>query len=372
MIKSISYGIIVFINCLFILKYGLRITEYALVLALIYIVSCYFFYIKKNAFLNSKLYENVLTKALVTIPIIFAFISFLKVDLPALNVDRWSVIDNFLTYLFNGDYPYSAESHMGNPPGPMPIYYLIALPFYFFKGYSFLGVLGYAIIGFLSLNSRFDYKNSTTIISILSVFMIYEIMALSNVFTYSVLSALTLAYFESSLKTQKKNILISLLLLGLMLSTRSVYSLVYVVFFLSYLKSGMLSIVKASLYSTIILFFFALTFLPFVLFYGDSFMKINPFIVQSSFLVPQLFVSSFFIIALFFGLLAKNSAQRFFYSGITLFVAICIYAGYHMNQSGVYTAYMGSKIDLTYFVLCVPFLLIASSLGERSSTNVSS
>lgn len=372
MIRAISYGIIVFINCLFILKYGLRISDYAWVIALIYIALGYVFYIKRSVLLNGKLYKNILPTALITLPIIFAVVSFLTVDLQSLNVDRWSVIDNFLIYLFNGDYPYYAESHMGNPPGPMPFYYLIALPFYFFKGYSFLAVLGYSLIGFLAVNGRLNYKNSITLISLFSVFMIYEIMALSNVFTYSVLSVLTLLYFESNLKTQKKTIVVSLMLLGLMLSTRSVYSLVYVVFFLSYLKSGALSFLKISMYSATILFFFGLTFVPFVMLYGDNFLKMNPFIVQSSFLVPQLFVVSFFMIALFFGTLAVNAAQRFFYSGITLFIAICIYAGYHINQSGIYTAYIESKIDLTYFILCVPFLLVASSLDKMKLNSVPS
>lgn len=372
MTKKLSFVIVVFINCLFILKYGYRFTDLAWLLVIAFIALACLIYVKWDLIYSKNLLRKAIAILSLVVPLLLAVVAYLVVDLPSLNVDRWSVIDNFLNYLFQGRYPYFAESHMGNPPGPMPVYYLIALPFYTFKGYSFLAVLGYSLVSFLVVRYRQNYKNFVVLLSLLSVFMIYEIFALSNVFTYSVLTVLPLLFFEDNIKNRGFRLLFACVFLGLILSTRSVYSLVYVVFFISYLKMKVLSLRQIFIYSVVIISVFTLTFVPLILAYGDSFMRMNPFTVQSSFLVPQIYVCFFFIVALFFGWWARTDAQRFFYSGITLFIAICIYAGYHINQSGIYTAYIESKIDLTYFILCVPFLLVASSLDKMKLNSVPS
>jgi len=368
MIRSTSFGIVVFINCLFIYKYSSRVTDHAWLLTAVIAIISYVLFAKWEIIASGSTLKKLANILVLSVPLVVAIVAFIIIDPQTLKIERWSVIHNFLDTWFSGKYPYFAVSHMGNPPGPMPVYYIIALPFYFFKGYSFLGALGYLLVGYLTLKEKLNRSQFVILYSILSVFMVYEIMGLSNLFTYTALCALSLLSFEKAIEKRGSAILFSCLLLGLMLSTRSVYALVYVVFFVSYLKTKRLTFKKCTIYTVLIMSVFAITFLPFILFYGDSFTKMNPFIVQSSFLVPQIYVACFFIIAIMGGLLASNTAQRFFYSGVTLFIAICIYAVYQIFTNGFHAAFIGSKIDITYFIFTVPFLLVAQVFIKNTAS----
>lgn len=358
--RRISFAIVLIINCLFCYKYGLRITPHAWLLTIIYAIVTCIIYSKWKFITQSRVISKCILITSIVLPLLVAMMTHLFIEPQSLNVDRWSVIDNFLNALFAGDYPYLAVSHKGNPPGPMPVYYFIALPFYAVKAYSALGVLGYSVLGFLLIKKRKVVTSPLILLTVLSVFMLWEITTLSNIFTYSLLCVLGLSYFENCLKNKSNNIWIACAVVGLMLSTRSVFSLTYVVFFISYLKSQRLSIKITALYSMVILAFFALTFLPFIAFYGDNFTRMNPFIVQSSFLVPQVYVLLFFVLAVILGFLARDGKDRFFYSGITLFIAICIYCAYQISENGLREAYLESNIDLSYFLFSVPFLIYPS------------
>ncbi|WP_090753907.1 hypothetical protein [Nonlabens sp. Hel1_33_55] len=359
MARNLAFAIIILINCLFSFKYLERYTDHYLGLTILYLFVQVFLIVLYKRIEKRKLIQVSLLSGLILIPILIAIYSFIYIDPMELNVDRWSVIDSFWNQLLSGRYPYYAVSHMGNIPGPMPFYYLVALPFYLTNTYSFLSAIGCLVfIFFLFKELNLSLIPISVIISIFSLVTFYEIVVLSNLFTFSVLVAIALFYFEKRFRKESKGILINAIILGLLLATRSVYSLAYVVFFISFLKTRMINVRQAAAYSAIILTSFVLTFVPLLLFYFDDFFKMNPFIVQSSFLLPASLIPLLFIIAVIFGFLAKTTWQRFLYSGFTIFLSILIYAIYLISQYGFLEALYQSKIDISYFIFSIPFLLI--------------
>lgn len=95
------------------------------------------------------------------------------------------------------------------------------------------------------------------------------------------------------------------LMTGFLLSTRSVFVLAYIIFFFSYLWNKKVKFSRLFLYLVIAVLGFFLTFLPLVWLFPQDFLKMNPFIIES----------------------------------------------------GFQAAYIDSLIDISYFILCVPFLL---------------
>ena len=68
------------------------------------------------------------------------------IDVRDLRVDRWYMIDTFWSNVAAGRYPYLPRPD-GNVPGPLPFYFVLALPFHLMgdAGYFALaGLLGYA------------------------------------------------------------------------------------------------------------------------------------------------------------------------------------------------------------------------------------
>lgn len=70
---------------------------------------------------------------------------------------------------------------------------------------------------------------------------------------------------------------------------------------------------------------FSETFLSFVFSFWDDFKIMNPFLIQSSFLVPIYYSISFVLMAILFAFFVKSIDDRFFYSGLSLFLSILIY-----------------------------------------------
>lgn len=259
---------------------------------------------------------------------------------------------------YAGNYPYYAKSHLGNYPGPMPIYFLIAAPFYWLGELSLLGALGYLIFSFFIFKNLSNKNTPFLLLYLLSsLFMLWEIVTRSNVFTFSVFALLALHLFATLKDKKSATFYLIAILTGVMLSTRSVFILTYIIFFVSNFIKKEWAFKRLFVFVLIAMLSFFATFLPFVLFYENDFFTMNPFIIQSSFLIPKIYTILFMMMALLFSFIVKNTLDKYFYSGLTLFLAILIYSIYHIVLEGVEVAYMNSKIDLSYFIFCIPFLM---------------
>lgn len=369
----ISLFIFLFINFAFSVKYLSRVTPYYLFLSL-FIVSIYLFF-WKNRFRFRTLFErfNYLNVVIIILFTIVATFIFTKIPSETLNVDRWSVISEFWNNYFNDQYVYFAKSNDGNYPGPMPFYFILALPFYLLGEFGYFSIAGIAVL-FLLL--KFNNKSKTIqsiyiLLTITSMFYIWEVICRSNIFLNSCLILFSILYLFKSIENKNSNsILWNGLIIGLLLSTRNIFVIPYIIAFIYCLKYQYLSIKKTFLIALICIFTFSLTFVPFIYNHINDFKIMNPFIIQSSFLMPLSY--SLFCIFLSFGtyFIVKKKNEVYFYSGLILFLTIVLHYIYHIKAHNFEDAFFNSKADISYFILCVPFILFYLSENEESDNTV--
>lgn len=358
--KKISYICLLFINYLFLFKYLSRVTStYAWLISLGITVVLYFLVLGKINFSFTNKTYRFLSYILLILFTIASTLVFLKVDINTLNVDRWSVISSFWEAVFSSEYPYYAESHMGNKPGPMPFYFILAFPFYFIGEFGYFSVLG--IVCFFSMvNKEFTDKKlnfSLLLFLILSPFYLWEIVTRSNIFITSILVAwfLLLLIKKGNLTN---NFYLLAILTGLLLSTRAIFSIPYIIFFMYMLRKKEVSFLKIVRFIIIAFVIFLLTFTPFLLFYPQDFFIMNPFIIQSSFLMPSCMSISFILISFFIAFLPQKKEELFFWSGVMLFTVIIAFIIYNLSKYGVNEFFVGIRTDISYFIFCVPFFIL--------------
>lgn len=362
---------VLFINFLFVWKYGSRATDWAAGIAVLLVVGQVGWILLSDKIKVSDKWINRTVIAVGVFLIAFGALAAWAIPMENLNVDRWSVISSFWEAAGEGEYPYFSTSHMGNPPGPMPVYFVIAWPFHALGALDTLAATGYLLILFWLYRSPAKTKLLVPLL-FSCVFMYWEIAVRSNIVTYTVLVAMALEYFRrQGDKAWGNNLILQAIVIGLLLSTRSVFALAYVVYFLASLKLKEMPFGRMVAFGSVALAAFLLTFLPFVLLWPDSFGEMNPFLVQSSFLLPAWFIPGFFGLAAASALLIKRSEDVPLAAGWVLFLCILLYAIFHVLTSGFEEAFFGSKVDLSYFLLAVPFFYGAAGLATLLPTVVS-
>ena len=357
--KNVSLLIFFFVNFIFLVKYLSRATNYYLIVSLS--VTLFYFIIWKYRNILGKIPINLskLNLILLTAFILGSFFVFKKVAVETLNVDRWSVITSFWDSYFNNQYVYFAKSNVGNPPGPMPFYFMLALPFYFIGELGWFSVMGIILFFVFLRYSKTSKLNSTTglLLILSSVFYLWEVVSRSNVFLNSSLILFVLYYYLKIKKFNIKNLIFAGLLIGLSISTRNVQVIPFVIAFIYQLKNNLIKPKQFLLLGLISILTFIITFLPFVYNHFDDFKIMNPFLIQSTALVPFEYTLLFIIMAFTTGLFCKSIKDIYFFSGLILFISIIIYFLYHINLVGFQNTFFGSYADISYFILCIPFCL---------------
>ncbi len=356
---NISIIILLLINFIFFYKYSSRYTESGIYISILLFVFQFCIYLFGNKFILLTHIKNIICYSIIGLIAGLVIISHFMIPVESLNVDRWSAISSFITEACNGNYPYYAKSHLGNYPGPMPVYFLIASPFYLIGELSVLSCLGYIIIVILMVKKTRLTQNLVFLLFFLptSLYMVWEIFTRSDILTFTTLVLLIL---DSSTRLKNLNKVKSIILAistGLLLSTRSVYILPYIVFFLSSLINNEITSKKLFCFISISFIAFVSSFIPFIIIFNSDFFVMNPFIIQSSFLIPRFYIFIIILVSVLLTFLVKNNTDKFFYSGLSLFIAILIYSVYHLINSGYEGSFINSKIDISYFIFCIPFFI---------------
>lgn len=368
---SISLFCFLFINCIYGLKYFCRYTDFHFLITLILILI--YLLVWKSRFLIPKLSSHLnLINLLIVISFIIGFgIIFQKVPVEALKIDRWSVISSFWNNYFNDKYVYFAKSFDGNYPGPMPFYFILALPFYLIGEIGYFSILGLVLFYILIKKRKISEDFQTVLILLIlgSAFYLHEVIGRSNLFLNSTLVLIALNFYFGKNELKLKKIIFSGILVGLTISTRNVLVIPFIIAFVFELKNNSINFKQILILGSIALFTFLITFLPFVWNHFNDFLIMNPFIIQSSVLIPFEYTLIFISIAFVFGLLCKNQKEVYFYSGLNLFLSIVIYFLYYFNQVGFHETFYENRSDITYFVLCIPFFLFYLALDSKTNSN---
>lgn len=359
--RNVSFFLFVLINFIFCVKYSSRITDWYLPFSIIF-SGIYFAIWKYKSFFTKIPSLKIINLLLIGVFLLGSFYGLSKIPVQTLNVDRWSVITSFWETYFSGEYAYFAKANTGNPPGPMPFYFILAFPFYALGELGLFSLLGIVVFYLLLKYSKIQNHiiTATLLLLFISTFYLWEIFSRSNVFINSVLVLFSIVYFNKEDELTMKRIIVTGILTGLLMSTRNVFAIPYIISFLFAWRTGRINFGKLVLLGTIAVLIFGATFLPFVIGHFQDFKTMNPFLVQSTFLIPFGYTIAFILLAVLLGLRCNKVENVYFFSGLTLFISIAVYFVYHFVNKGFDETYFGSVGDVSYFILSVPFLLYYS------------
>lgn len=130
----------------------------------------------------------------------------------------------------------------------MPFYFILALPFYLIGELGFLSLLGilvfYGLIKYMKVAS--PYPVLFILLITTSPFYLWEVLVRSNIFLNAILIACSIVlFFRIKNYASLKNQLFIGGIIGLLLSTRNVFALCYIIFFLHTIRTGQLSLQSA-------------------------------------------------------------------------------------------------------------------------------
>lgn len=366
-INIISLFLLFSITFLFSYKYIARYSSQAFLfsnLILLFFLSLWFVS-RKIRFSNSRF--RVIFYTIFILYLIGMIILIRVIPVQSLNVDRWSIINSFWDAVYNGKYPYLAKSNSGNFPGPMPIYFILALPFYWFNEIGYFSLIGVVLFVVYLLYIKKQKRDLFFILIFLisTPFMFWEVTVRSTVFTNSVLVLIYIVSMQKIDFPNWKNIILSGLIGGFLLSTRNIFAPIFLLFLINILFRKKIHFKMAMLWLISLLITFLLSFLPFLIFYFEDFFVMNPFIIQSTYLIPPGYIPVFLLGSVYLAYISKNDRSVIFSMGVLLFSIILIYFLFHISQIGFRKAYFDSVVDISYFIFSAPFLMFSLQINTN-------
>lgn len=357
--KTISLFIFLIVSFLFSIKYLSRITPYSGVISFTITLSYWLIWKYRNALLPNKPVSQKITLIAIFGFIAASFLILKKIPAESLNVDRWSVITTYWDCYFKGEYVYFAKSNVGNYPGPMPFYFILALPFYLIGELGYFSILGVLLFYLLIEKTIINRTAKSILVFLLLINLPYlwEVVCRSNILLNGTLVLGVLIFFLSQKELKPKNIIVLGILIGLVISTRNVFVIPFIIAFVYALKRKKINLLQTAFIGLITVLTFCITFLPFVWNHMVDFKVMNPFIIQSSVLVPFEYTVLFILTSFVAGLFVKKTDDVYFYSGLILFGSIVTYFIYWIVRIGLEKTFTESGADISYFILCLPFSL---------------
>ena len=355
--KNIAIGIWIIINSLFVFKYSYRLSPcIAIVTTLIYngvLYCCLGFCYKRMTLFSDKVWYLFLLGVTAFSALIFQII-----PVETIKVDRWEMIQIFWDAVHAGVYPYAVHSPAGNYPGPMPVYFLIAYPFYLLQEIGWLGVIAVWLTFLFIKKQHLEQKQQTFmfLFIMLSVTIYYEIVTRSTI----LLNSMVFIFYYVGLKNLHKYSTLKFygyaLLGGIIFSTRNVFAIPMVLWGVSVLLSQRIKFMKLLKWCICFCSSFFATFIPFLISYSSQFWQYNPFITQGSALLPFSYILLFVMLAFLLPLLCKKEVDVFFLSVILFFAVVTTHVIYSICNVGI-NAFLFSGADISYYIFCIPFIL---------------
>lgn len=357
--KSTLIGLYLLINSLFVLKYSMRILpELSFVATGIYLLFALFLlYLLSRPFQVNKILFGFLLLLTLSVLICLQY----SIDPYSLNVDRWSAIHNFLDYLVNGIYPYSAQTHLGGYGSPFPVWQLFHLPFYLVGNVG----LSFVLATLLFVHSIYQSKGLQSafmcfVLLLCSPAFIYEVMVRSDLLSNFLVCCAVINYLFIYKVSIQRNIWLIGIIGGLFLCTRlSAVIPLIILYFREFLS---ISSKNKILLLFITICTFVITFIPFI-FWNFSilhFTEYNPFVLQSR----QGHLTDFLWIiplGIFFSMTWKGSIEYYGKMALFLFLLVVFIFVHNMYIHQNWSSLFDGFYDITYFNMSLPFIILSLS-----------
>lgn len=250
-------------------------------------------------------------------------------------------------------------------PSPLPVLFFLALPFYLIGNLGFLEVAGILFLGAAALKmDRADSRRASvqlvTLLLLPSTY--YELITRSELLFNISLVVLVLLLADETVVTGETDLKFFAIavVMGLILSTRTVVGLAYASFVVFKFRKGNFS--SAVLFSLLVISTFCLTLAPFMIWNFREFVLDGPFAVQFGYVSLPVMIFSL-ALAVIIGFVSESIEGLFYLSGLLIFALVLWAFVGRAIQVGFADAVFGSRFDVGYFILCVPYLIL--SIGAR-------
>ncbi|HZW37806.1 MAG TPA: hypothetical protein VFF33_00755 [Ignavibacteriaceae bacterium] len=354
-INIISIAVIFLINVLFLIKY---LYVYELNLSII-ILSYSVIFILLTLLINNIDFEFVKPKYFLLIYLlVVAVVIIFVITVPRIGrIGRLPAILDWLNLYFAGVFPYSSSY----TPSAFPGLFLTAYPFYVIGNLGLLIPLGLLLLFIFAYNFFKTSKENILFLFLLisSPVFYYEAAVRSELFYNISLVTILILITEKFVNPDKINLSFFLAALfgGLVLSTRSVTALIFIIYFLYFFRYNLKNLF---LYSFINVVVFLALLLPFMMWDINAFNKTGPFAIQSflSYL-PFAVVVLFLLISIYTGWMVRSVQEVLFSSGLILFLMVFISMIIKIFEFGFYSAMMEDKFDLSYYAFSLLLLFLS-------------
>ena len=354
--------VFLFINLLFIYKYGFRQNFISVYLVLIIYTLISSFFLFKDIFkikfiqnLNIKLCFKTFVFLVVTIIFLVTFYT----DGNSLKVDRWSAMDVAIRALLNGEYPYTAIDHLNGRTSNFPGLLVLGIPFYLLGNVGYLQIfafllLSYTLFKFTTVQHAIKYL----LLLIVSPAFWWEIFAISDLMSNMIICFCFVLIWQSKFKDDlfSKPYLLGFSTAFLVLTRGIVAIPLTLLFFKPFCKADN----KAKL-KTIIVFLATFVGLIAIVTINCPSIEIlknyNPLVLQTSYLPSYIHVLAVilpfycsFKIQNFNTSLFRFSIVLILFPTIVAFYMVCITHGFNASI-------IQNKYDISYLSIVLPFLI---------------
>lgn len=351
--------IIIIVNLLFVIKYSFVYSKIPLLIIIAFVLAFLLLLLLLSKLSNSQFIKKIPSKSF---GFIIVFINFIMAAVTAVlpdmfgQIGRLPAINEWITLLLNHKFPYYAVS----TPSGFPMLFFFAFPFYVAGMVKFFALIGLFLFSFMVYKTYSSPKELIFQFALLFTAPIfyYDLLVKSELFLNMMLPIFLFYFILKYFNVYSyKSLLVFGIFAGLVLSTRSTVAVIYILFFIPYLKSRPKTLL---IFGSITLLVFILTLLPFILWDFEGFMQKGPFAVQSflSYL-PKYIIFAFIAAVILISFKIYNLNSFFFQTGFLLFLIVIFSYYIKVQEFGWYVALIEDKIDLSYLDFCFPFLILA-------------
>lgn len=351
-----AYAPYLFVNLLFVLKYTQRITPYFVGVGAVYVLVGILLLYLLHAFVAKVKQPLVWLSAIVGVALIGGVYLQYAIDPYSLQVDRWSALHNFLQYMLNGEYPYAANTHLGGFGSPFPIWQLFHLPFYLLGNVG-LSIFVVTLLFVVVVCKCYGTKMAVCVSALLFLCPAYwyEVAVRSDLMTNLLLVSIVVMALHKYKISLSNHLCLLGLLVGCLASTRLIALIPMAVLYgKEFLQ---LSLKDKCVFIATVLFVFALTFLPFLMWDGSTllFFEYNPFVLQTRQGSALVFVL-FALIAIGMVLYAdRKKISVYLVTGGLLNLLVLFAMVEKMYLMDAWTKLFTPMFDITYFSAALPF-----------------
>jgi hypothetical protein len=356
--------VFLFINLLFIFKYGSRqhhISVYLVLLA--YTLFCGFLLFKKDVVANvffKKINIVFYYKILCVSMLLGVFSVTFLIDKNSLHVDRWSAMNNAIEALLRGEYPYTATDHLNGRTSNFPGLLILGIPFYLLGNVGYLQVFSFLLLSY-TLNTCLNINKAFRYISFLLISPAFwwEIFAISDLMSNIVIVLCFVLLWKQKIKDNifKYPLMLGVVTAFLVLTRGIVVIPLVLLVFRDFWKLDVLKKVKY-------LFTFALTFVFLIAIVLmncpdlETLENYNPYVLQTGYL-PGYVQAIALLLPFYFTFKIQDFNYSYFKTAsILLLFPVFTAFFFRLYSTGFSAVIEESTFDLSYLSIVIPFLLI--------------